>query len=170
MKGYLVSNKEEFFKKIEEIVKVGFLVGCGGFMILFEIGVIDFIREKYNFFDRYVKDIKLEEMKEIYRKLFFVDVYFISINVIIEDGEFYNLDGNGNRVVVMIYGFDKVIVIVGVNKIVKDVDEVIKRIKIIVVLVNCKRLSINIGCKIIGICIDCLSLGRICCSYIFIKR
>ncbi|WP_254223316.1 LUD domain-containing protein, partial [Clostridioides difficile] len=30
MKGYLVSNKEELLKKIEEIVKAGSLVGCGG--------------------------------------------------------------------------------------------------------------------------------------------
>lgn len=82
MKGYLVSNKEELLKKIEEIVKAGSLVGCGGSMTLFETGVIDFIREKYNFLDRYAKDIKPEEMKEIYRKSFSADAYFTSTNAI----------------------------------------------------------------------------------------
>ncbi len=129
MKGYLVSNKEELLKKIEEIVKVGSLVGCGGSMTLFETGVIDFIREKYNFLDRYAKGIKPEDMKEIYRKSFSADAYFTSTNAITEDGELYNLDGNGNRVAAMIYGPDKVIVIEGVNKIVKDVDEAIKEQK-----------------------------------------
>ncbi len=65
-------------------------------------------------------------MKEIYRKSFSADAYFTSTNAITEDGELYNLDGNGNRVAAMIYGPDKVIVIAGVNKIVKDVDEAIK--------------------------------------------
>lgn len=170
MKGYLVSNKEELLKKIEEIVKAGSLVGCGGSMTLFETGVIDFIREKYNFLDRYAKDIKPEEMKEIYRKSFSADAYFTSTNAITEDGELYNLDGNGNRVAAMIYGPDKVIVIAGVNKIVKDVDEAIKRTKTIAAPANCKRLSTNTGCKTTGICIDCSSPGRICCSYTLIKR
>ena len=31
----------------------------------------------------------------------------------------YNVDGNGNRVAAMLYGPDKVIVIAGVNKIVR---------------------------------------------------
>lgn len=41
-------------------------------------------------------------------------MYFVGTNAITEDGELYNVGkGNGNRVAAMLYGPDKVIVIVG---------------------------------------------------------
>ena len=73
-------------------------------------------------------------MKEIYRKSFYADAYFASTNAVTENGELYNVDGNGNRVAAMLYGPDKVILVVGVNKIVKDVNEAIIEIKKYVLL------------------------------------
>ena len=171
MKGYLVKNKEELLEKIQELVKEDSLVGCGGSMTLFETGVIDFLRSgKYKFLDRYEANLTPEDIKEIYRKTFSADAYFTSTNAITENGELYNVDGNGNRIAAMLYGPDKVIVVTGVNKIVKDVNEAIRRNESIAAPANAKRLDTKTPCKSTGYCMDCNSNDRICCEYTLIKR
>ena len=171
IKGYLVNNKEELIEKIKDIAKEGELVGCGGSMTLFETGVIDFLRNgKYDFLDRYKDGLTPADVKDIFRKSFYADTYFTSTNAITESGELYNVDGNGNRVAAMLYGPDKVIVVAGVNKIVKDVNEAIDRNKEICAPANAKRLSTKTPCEVTGYCMDCSSQTRICCEYTLIKR
>lgn len=171
MKGYVVNSKEELIEKIKDIVKEDELVGCGGSMTLFESGVIDLLRNgKYDFLDRHQEDLTPADMKEIFRKSFYADTYFTSTNAITESGELYNVDGNGNRVAAMLYGPDKVIVVAGVNKIVKDVNEAIERNKSICAPANAKRLSTKTPCEVTGHCMECSSPTRICCEYTLIKR
>ena len=139
-------------------------------MTLFETGVIDLLRNgNYEFLDRY-KDLNKDEIKELYRKTFYANAYFTSTNAITEKGELFNVDGNGNRIAAMLYGPDKVIVICGVNKIVKNIDEAIKRNKEIAAPANTKRMNAKTPCKTTGYCIDCSSQDRICCEYSVIKR
>lgn len=171
MNGYLVNSREELLDKLEELVKENSLVGCGGSQTLFETGVIDYLRNgKYEFLDRYKEGLTPQDIKNMYRKAFCADAYFTSTNAITENGELYNVDGNGNRVAAMLYGPDKVIVITGVNKIVKDVDEAIKRNEQIAAPANAKRIGTNTPCKTVGYCIDCSSPDRICCEYTLIKK
>lgn len=104
MNGYLVRSKEELIDKIKEIVNEGAVVACGGSMTLFETGVMDHLRSgRYKFLDRYKEGLTPEEVKEIYRGAFSADAYFSSTNAITENGELYNVDGNGNRVAAMLY-------------------------------------------------------------------
>ncbi|MGL6106907.1 lactate utilization protein [Romboutsia sp.] len=171
MNGYLVNNKEELLEKIQELINDEDVVSCGGSMTLFETGVIDFLRcGKYKFLDRYEANITPADMKAIYRKTFSADAYFTSTNAITESGELYNVDGNGNRVAAMLYGPDKVIVIVGTNKIVNTIDDAVNRNKYICAPANAKRLSTKTPCETTGICMDCNSQDRICCEYTVIKR
>ena len=171
MSTYLVNSEDELFNKIDELLNEGDLVSCGGSMTLFETKVIDYLKNgKYNFLDRHKENLKPEDVKEIYRKSFYADAYFASTNAITENGELYNVDGNGNRVAAMLYGPDKVILVVGVNKIVKDIDEAIRRNKEICAPANAKRLSSKTPCATTGECMDCLSPDRLCCEYTVIKR
>ncbi len=171
MKGYFVEDGAEALKKIEELLNEGDTVSVGGSMTLFEIGAIDLLRNgKYVFLDRYAEGLTPEDLKELFRKSFAADAYFTSSNAITEKGELYNVDGRGNRVAPMLYGPDKVIVIVGKNKIVKNLDEAIARNKEMAAPANNKRLNINNPCTKVGYCVDCSSDNRICNEYTFIKR
>lgn len=171
MNGYVVNSKDELITKISELVEDNALVGCGGSQTLFETGVIDYLRSgKYEFLDRYKEGLTPKDLKDMYRKSFCADAYFTSTNAITENGELYNVDGNGNRIAAMLYGPDKVIVITGVNKIVKDVNEAIKRNEQIAAPANAKRIGTNTPCKTVGYCMDCSSPDRICCEYSLIKR
>ena len=171
MKGYLAKDTDDIINIIKELVDEKSLVACGGSMTLFKTGIIDLLRSgRYNFLDRYEENISPQEMKEIFRKSFCADAYFTSTNAITEEGELYNVDGMGNRVAAMLYGPDKVIVVCGVNKIVKNIDEAINRNKVVSAPANAKRLNTNTPCKEVGYCIDCSSSERICCEYTIIKK
>lgn len=171
MKGYYAKNNDELISIIEDIAKEGEMVSVGGSMTLFETKVIDFLRSgRYNFLDRYEENLTPADMKEIYRKSFYADTYIASTNAITEEGEIFNVDGNGNRIAAMLYGPDKVILVVGVNKIVKDLDEAIKRNKYVAAPANAKRLNTATPCAKVGQCMDCKSDDRICCEYSVIKR
>lgn len=171
MESFLINSKKELIEKIEELVEKDSKVSVGGSMTLFETGVIEHLRSgRYEFLDRYKEGLTPEEINQIYKEAFFCDAYFTSSNAITEEGELYNVDGNGNRVAAMIYGPDKVIVIAGVNKIVKDINEAINRIENIVAPANAKRLNKKTPCTVKGKCINCNSPERICREYTVIKK
>ncbi len=163
MNGYLVNTKEELIEKIKELVKENSTVSCGGSMSLFETGVIDHLRSgRYNFLDRYKEGLSKEDITKIFKESFFADAYFASSNAVTEDGKLYNVDGNGNRVAAMLFGPEKVIIVVGVNKIVSNIDEAIKRNKQISAPANAKRLDKITPCSKVGYCMNCKGNDRIC--------
>ncbi len=171
MEAYYVRDEGELLNKISELTEEGETVAVGGSMTLFETGVIEYLKSgKFNFLDRYKKGINADELKEVYRKSFSADSYFVSSNAITENGELYNVDGTGNRVAAMIYGPDKVIVVASIDKIVKDLDGAIKRNRECSAPANAKRLNRKTPCAKVGYCMDCSSEERICNEYTLIKR
>lgn len=170
MNGYIVSNKEELIGQIISLTNEGEKVSCGGSMSLAETGVMDLLRSgRYDFLDRAKEGLSVEDIDRIYRECFFADTYFSSSNAITEDGELYNVDGNGNRVAALLFGPKKVIIVAGVNKIVKNLDEAIKRNREIAAPANAKRLNKSTPCTKIGYCMDCKSPEKICREYTVIK-
>ena len=171
MNGYMVASNVDLISKIEELISPKSKVSCGGSMTLFETGVIDHLKSgRYEFLDRYKEGLTQDEIKEIFRQSFLSDAYVTSTNAITENGEIYNVDGNGNRVAAMLYGPDKVIIVAGVNKIVPNVEEAIIRTKEYASPINAKRLNKETPCTKIGRCVECNSDNRICNEYTLIKR
>lgn len=171
MNGYMVASNVDLISKIEELISPKSKVSCGGSMTLFETGVIDHLKSgRYEFLDRYKEGLTQDEIKEIFRQSFLSDAYVTSTNAITENGEIYNVDGNGNRVAAMLYGPDKVIIVAGVNKIAPNVEEAIIRTKEYASPINAKRLNKETPCTKIGRCVECNSDNRICNEYTLIKR
>lgn len=171
MESFLINTHEELINKIEELVDADSKVSFGGSMTLFETKVMEHLRSgRYELLDRYKEGLTQKEIKEIFRESFFCDAYFTSTNAITETGELYNVDGNGNRVAAMLYGPDKVIVIAGVNKIVKDINEAIYRVENFAAPANAKRLDKKTPCTVAGKCMNCSSPERICREYTVIRK
>lgn len=171
MEAFLVQDEVDLIEKLNELIKDGSMVAVGGSITLFEMGVIDYLRNgKFTFLDRYETNLSSEKLKKLYRESFGADTYLCSTNALTEQGELFNVDGNGNRVAAMIYGPDQVIVICGINKIVKDLKEAEERVKKIAAPVNARRLNKNTPCTKLGYCTDCNSNDRICCDYVIMKR
>jgi hypothetical protein len=98
------------------------------------------------------------------------DVLLTSTNAITETGQLVNIDHAGQRVAAMIFGPKKVIIIAGINKIVRDVDEALKRVKNVAAPMNAKRLNMNVPCAVTGTCTDCDSQDRMCNVTTIIER
>jgi hypothetical protein len=92
------------------------------------------------------------------------------------DGKLINVDGLGNRVAGLIFGPKKVIVVAGANKIVRNVEEGLKRVKEIAAPVTARMHYLyhqpfeELPCAKIGECVDCSSSWRICCYTVIIDR
>lgn len=176
MEAYVVSDKKEAAEKVMSLIPKGAVIASGGSMTLKECGIIDMIKSPdYTYLDR--NSVKPEEISEIYRKSFSADVYLSSTNAVTENGELYNVDGNSNRVAAIAYGPESVIIVVGYNKIVKDLDEAANRVKRIAAPANTIRLNCDTYCSKTGECASyskecpeitdgCSSDERICCNYL----
>ena len=94
----------------------------------------------------------------------------MSSNAISEDGQLVNIDGNGNRVAAMCYGPKNVIVIAGINKITKTVEDAMRRAKTIAAPINIQRFKNNqTPCYDTGGCYDCFNEDS-ACAYVITTR
>ena len=164
--AFYVPNKEEAVSRILELVPSDALVGLGGSVTLRELGLPEILKARGNrVADHWAareRGASAEEVLEIRRLHINSDVFITSTNAITERGELVNIDGGGQRVASMIFGPKKVIVVAGVNKIVKDLDDGLYRARNTAAPMNAKRLKRRTPCAATGVCSDCDSEERIC--------
>ncbi len=170
-----VATKEEVLPLVKALLPSGGTIATGGSRSLDEVGVIEFLKSgEYIYLDRMDPNLTPEQRQEITLKGNTADVYLCSSNAITEDGELYNVDGNCNRITAIAYGPKKVILVVGINKIVPDLNEAIHRVKTVAAPLNTKRLNSDTYCRQTGVCMGvngpmtdgCHSPARICCNYL----
>lgn len=163
-----VDSVEEALEVVESLMNEGDTVTVGGSMTLFETGIMDMLRSgRYNFLDRYADGA---DVQGIYEAAFTSDVYLMSSNAITENGELYNVDGNGNRVAALTWGPKSVIVVAGYNKIVKDIEAAKVRVQEIAAPANASRLNCETPCTKVGHCMNCASPRRICATTVITGR
>ena len=172
-------TKEEVCKIVKNMLFKGAVITAGGSMSLKESGVWDIISSpEYDFRDRSRQGISEEERSEAYKAAIGCDFFFCSSNAVTENGELINVDGNANRISSIAFGPKKVVMVVGVNKLVKDIDEGLLRIKKIAAPKNAVRLNTGTPCQKLGHCIaleksecpamtdGCKSPRRMCIEYL----
>ncbi len=160
-----VSRREEALKKILSMIPAGASVGYGGSVTLDELGIKEVLKKgNYRFIDRDRPEISAEELFRLRRESLLSDVFLCSANAVTKDGKLINIDGIGNRLAALTFGPRKVIVVVGVNKIVEDVDQGLKRIRNHVAPLHARRRGWKVPCANTGTCMDCRSPDRICCT------
>lgn len=166
MAGFYCATREEALKKALELIPEGSSVTWGGSQSIKEIGLTEALKQgNFNVYDR--ADAKNpNEAEEIQRKAFSCDYYLASSNAITFDGQLVNIDGNGNRVAAMIFGPKNVVLVVGINKLTKDVDSAMDRIRNYASVVNVLRLNCDTPCKTTGKCCDCTSPATVCCQVV----
>lgn len=91
-----------------------------------------------------------------------VDLFITGSNAVTMDGKLVNLDMIGNRTGAISFGPKKVVLIVGRNKLVDNVEEGMKRVREIAAPANAIRLNRKTPCTAVGRCMDCNSPERIC--------
>lgn len=166
MTGYYAHDKEEALKIALDLIPEGSTVTMGGAMSAKEIGLVDALKAgNYNFIDRY----EAEDMRAAMLEAYNTDVYIASANAMTEDGVLINIDGNANRVSAIAYGPEKVLFIVGMNKICSDVDGAMKRARNVAAPINAQRFGLDTPCAKTGSCMDCKSPDTICCQFLITR-
>ena len=163
-KGYIVSvfdckelAAEYMNKEID-----GKTVGIGGSVTAHQMNLFEML-SKHN--TVYWHDEKPAEMSvmETRTAASRAEIYISSVNGISETGEIVNIDNTGNRVAAISYGPSKVYLLVGVNKITKDLESAIYRARNVAAPLNAKRLNRKTPCTIkADKCYNCNSPDRIC--------
>lgn len=166
MSGYYAETKEDALKIALELIPKGSSVTMGGAMSAHEIGLVEALKgPDYNFMDRDKATDKRAAMLAAYDADFFLS----SANAMTEDGIMINVDGNANRVSSIAQGPKKVIFIVGMNKITKDVDSAMKRARNVAAPINAQRFGLSTPCTATGSCMDCKSPDTICCQILITR-
>ncbi|MDD2895785.1 MAG: lactate utilization protein [Aliarcobacter sp.] len=141
--AHFVKTKEEAFELAKTYIKSGMSVGLGGSESVKEIGLLDYLLNKKDItvFNQYEDGISMDENIQRRRQGLVSDIFVTSTNAITKDGKLVNADGSGNRVAAFSYGPKNVLVIVGINKIVEDVEAGFKRVMEVAAVKNIERIN-----------------------------
>ncbi len=180
METFCVDTAAEVVPLLKTLLQSGDTVAVGGSRSLDECGVLPFLRSgEYRFLDRYAPGLSADQVRDVFVQSLGADAYLCSANAVTERGEVYCVDGNGNRIAALCFGPKSVILVVGCNKIVADLNEAQQRVKTLAAPKNTARLHCATPCASTGVCFGadgefctdgCSTDARICCSYLTLGK
>lgn len=169
MEAYYVKTKEEALAKALELIPEGSSISWGGTMSAQEIGLTDALHKgNYDVYDREQVETR-EEKEKIAHQALNCDFFIGSTNALSEDGVLVNVDGNANRVAAFAYGPKNVLLIVGMNKVVKTEADAMSRARNEAAPINAQRFGVNTPCVKNGSCFNCKSSQCICCQILITR-
>ena len=168
MEGYycpdIESAKEKVLALIGDAKKDGKkTVAYGGSMTVDGLGLKEMILQAGHELVIREEAKTKEEQKQCKARQINADSFLMSTNAVTLDGELINIDGRGNRVSFLIYGPEQVIVVAGMNKVVSNVEDGIRRVHDLATPPNAVRLNRDTPCAKTGRCAGCLP-NTICCQ------
>ncbi|NWG03251.1 MAG: lactate utilization protein [Syntrophaceae bacterium] len=162
-KAIFIKTKEEAVQEVWKHITPNQRIGVGGSLTVRELGILEKLEAQgHMIYDHWKPGLSKENILEIRKAQMTSDLFLGSTNAVTLNGELVNMDGIGNRVNSTNFGPGKVILVVGYNKMVDDIQEAIHRIKNIAAPMNARRLNIDVPCAKVGKCVDCNSPNRIC--------
>ena len=170
LEAYYCATSAEAVEKALSLMPEGASITWGGSESIKECGLMDAIKNaNYELIDR--TDAKTpEEDRIMYSRQVMADFFLMSSNAITIDGELVNIDGRANRVSLLCWGPQNVIVIAGMNKIASDVESAIQRVRDAAAPPNTVRLNKNTPCAQTGRCGNCYSPDCICSQIVITRR
>jgi hypothetical protein len=139
-------------------------IEMAGSVSVAQLGIPDALRKRGNKFPK-PGDLPFDEMQKTRR-----DVLLVSSNAVTLDGKLVNIDGMGNRVTGMVYGVKQVVLLIGANKIVADVNEALDRIQNYIAPYHAKYIGLKTPCALTEACSDCDSPQRICNVTVIVSK
>lgn len=170
--AWYFTDTQDALDKLCALVPAEHTVSWGGSLSIDNEGVQAALGQKGCTLINRDKAATPEERVELQRKALLADTFLGSANAIAESGEIVNVDGFGNRVAAYIFGPRQVVLLVGMNKAAKTLDDAMVRARTIASPLNMQRFAErgpDTPCAKTGSCGNCTSPDSIC-SYITIMR
>lgn len=166
-------NRQAARKMIVDLVPENWIVGCGDSTTVRSIGVLQDLTDLGNrVLNPFIwPKVRREKPKKWPLRLMKqtsqgCDVFLASANAVTMDGKVVNMDGGGFRATGIVFGPMLSIVVAGRNKIVKNVDDAIYRIKNVIAPFHAKTIGWDCSCVATGKCVEpetlCDPEHRIC--------
>jgi len=184
IKGIFAEDFKEANQKILDLIPQGAVVGFGDSTAVRQLGVLQALEVRgiriLNAFVPKRAEIDIGDFRQWRERIIdeatLCDVFLTGTNALTQDGKLVNVDASGNRVAGMFWGHPLSIIIVGRNKIVRNLDEAFDRIKNIIAPTHFRIRSGELGgrkretpCVATGKCNDCRSKDRGCNIYTIIE-
>ena len=165
--AWYFSECSEAVEKVFSLIPKTDTISWGGSLTASALRLTELAVEKgYKVIDR-DKASSPEERIELMRQALLCDTYLSGTNAMTEDGQLVNIDGMGNRVAAMTFGPKQVIVVAGMNKIVKNIDDAYTRARSIAAPFNIQRFPASeTPCNKTGACERCHSPASICSYFL----
>jgi len=166
MKGFdalFVATRRDACEEVLRRIAAGASVGVGGSITVRELGVLERLAETgHTLYDHWQPGLSQEEILAIRRAQLTCDVFLSSVNALTLAGQLVSTDGIGNRIAAMTFGPKQVILAVGANKIVRDLEAAFARIREKAAPLALKETGAPLPCVQRGMCGDCHSEERLC--------
>lgn len=129
----VVANREEALAKVKQLIPAGASVMTGSSTTLDEIGFTEYLKSgKHpykNLKTAIVAEKDQQKQAELRRQAILVDYFLGSVQAVAQTGEVVSCDASGTRTGPYAYGPNKVIWVAGVNKIVQDLGQALRRMR-----------------------------------------
>ena len=170
-KAQFANDLAEAKELILKLVPKNASVAIPGSATVRATGVVEDLKERGNeLFDHWDPTLNKAQEMMIRKKQPAADVCLTSVNAVSMTGELVSMDGFGNRVASTIFGPQKVIFVVGKNKITPDLEVARDRIRKVAAPARAKEMETKSPCIEKGECIDCNSPMRICRVELILHR
>lgn len=167
--AYYVSTSQEAAALALSLIPRDHVVSWGGTVTVDQLGIKEKLRQDgYTLIDRDTAKGG-DEKVELMRKALTCDTFLMSANAISADGQLVNIDGNGNRVAAMCFGPKSVIVIAGMNKVAKTLEDAWQRARTFAAPARAMSFHGKTPCNVTGQCADCTGTDC-CCAYLVTTR
>ena len=170
MTGHYRDTAAEAVELARDLVEPGQSVTWGGSVSFSESGIKAALEaDGHRMIDR-SQAATPEEQDAMWREQVGADWFFMGTNAITLDGELVNIDGNANRLALLLHGPKHVCIIAGMNKVVADVESGLKRIRTVTCPLNAARLHTGTPCELAGVCSNCHAEKCMCCQEVITRR
>ena len=170
MEACYCATAAEAKELVLSLIPKGSTVTNGGSMTLEETGILPALQtDDYAYVPRLKSDDKKAVQAQFARQAQ-CDYFLMSTNAFTADGELVNIDGNANRLSLLLHGPEHVIIVAGMNKYAKTREEALDRVHNVASPPNCVRLSRKTPCSVTGQCGDCHSPDCICCQEVITRH
>lgn len=171
MEGYWAPTREDAVALVRSWMAEGDSVTWGGSETFKETGMKAALDEAgcYRMLDRATATTP-DEQRAMWQARTTADWFFLSANALTVGGELVNIDGNSDRLSLLLHGPAHAVVLCGMNKLVADVEAGVKRIRTTVCPLNAARLHTETPCELTGVCRECHAPKCMCCNIVVTRH
>ncbi|HOI81408.1 MAG: lactate utilization protein [Thermovirgaceae bacterium] len=170
-KAVYAGSSEEAVNKVMELVPEGSSVGVPGSSTIRELGLFEELQARNcRVFEHWDPSLAPEDRSRRWEEENTSDVFLSSSNGVTLDGMLVNIDGTGNRVAAMAWARNRIIFVVGINKVSRDIQSATQRIRDVATPLNAISKGIDIPCANTGFCVNCKVPNRFCRATLVLER